>query len=147
MSTKRFLAGTLAGAVVFFFLGYLFYGLLLQNFMKENAGTATNVQRDMNNYVWWALIAGNILMGALLSYVINKSNAASAQSGLKRGFIVFLLIGASMDMVMYATTNLSTYKAMGADIATMAVMGGIAGAVTGWVCAMVGKTAATVATA
>lgn len=147
MSTKRFLAGALTGAIVFFFLGYLFYGVLLQNFMKENGGTATNVARDMNNFVWWALIAGNIGMGVLLSYILNKSNAISAQGGLKRGFIVFLLVAVSADLINYATTNLATYKLMAADIATMAVMGGIAGAVTGWVCSMVDKTETTVVAA
>ncbi|MDB5232889.1 MAG: hypothetical protein JWN76_3694 [Chitinophagaceae bacterium] len=147
MSTKKFLTGALVGGIVFFFLGYLFYGVMLQDFMKQNAGTATNVDRDMSGFVWWALAAGNLAMGCLLSYVINKSNAASMQGGLKRGFIVFLLTGLSFDLMLYATTNIATLKGLSVDVATMAVIGAIAGAVTGWVCAMVGKTATDVATA
>jgi hypothetical protein len=67
MNTKKFLIGGLVGGIVYFFLGYLFYGKLLSDFFMKNAGTASNVSKPMDQFVWWSLILGNVCRGCLLS--------------------------------------------------------------------------------
>ena len=60
MDAKKRILATLVGFVVFFLLGWLFYGFLLMDFYAVNSGTATNAMRAETDMVWWALIVGNL---------------------------------------------------------------------------------------
>jgi len=143
MNTKKFLIGGIVGGIVYFLLGYLFYGNLLSDFFMKNAGSATGVSRAMDQFVWWALALGNILGGCLLAYVFIKSNVNSAGAGLVTGLVVGLLVSSSYDFIMYATSNLMNTTGVLGDIGTFAVMSAIAGAVVGWVCGLIGKSSVT----
>ena len=136
MNTKNFFLGGIVGGVVYFLLGWLFYGTLLTTFFHEHPGTATNVEKPMDQMVWWALILGNLLTGFLLAYIFSKSGVSTLASGLVTGAVVGLLMCTSIDLIMYATTNISSKKAMAADVATFTVMSAIAGAVVGAVMGM-----------
>ncbi|WKZ59279.1 MAG: hypothetical protein QY309_15610 [Cyclobacteriaceae bacterium] len=84
MDAKKRILATLVGFVVFFLLGWLFYGFLLMGFYAENAGSATNVMRAETDMVWWALIVGNVFR--------RISSCTSSASGLTspRLAVVFL---------------------------------------------------------
>jgi hypothetical protein len=139
MNTKKFLIGGLVGGIVYFFLGYLFYGKLLSDFFHTNAGTASGVDRAMDQFVWWSLVLGNIFQGCLLSYVFVKSNVSSLGSGLVTGGIVGLLAAAAHGFIVYGVSYLMNNKGVLGDIATFTVMSAIAGAIVGWVCGLIGK--------
>ncbi|MEO6330204.1 MAG: DUF1761 domain-containing protein [Ginsengibacter sp.] len=140
MNTKKFLIGGLVGGIVYFFLGYLFYGILLTDFFHNNAGTATGVDRPMDQLIWWSLILGNVLSGCLLSYVFVKSNVSSAASGLVTGAVIGLLASAAYDFVSYGVANLMTTAGVLGDVGTFTVTSAIAGSIVGWVCGLIGRT-------
>jgi hypothetical protein len=142
MNTKKFLIGGLVGGIVYFFLGYLLYGKLLSDFFHSNAGTATGVDKPMDQFEWWALILGNVLSGCLLSYVFVKSNITSPGTGLLTGGVIGLLVAAGYDLVSYSVSNLMTTTSVFGDIGIFTVMSAIAGAFVGWVCGAVGKASA-----
>lgn len=138
MNSNKFFLGGIVGGVVYFLLGYLFYGLLLKSFFDANA-TPT----DMSKMIWWALIVGNLLVGFLLSYIIGKANASSMGSAAGIGFVVGLLMALSFDLMMYAMgSGMGNMKAIAVDAITAAVMSTIAGAAIGWVYGMGKKSAA-----
>ena len=139
MGTKKFLIGGLVGGIVYFMLGYLFYGILFADFFHNHAGTATGVERAMDQFVWWALILGNILSGCLLSYVFIKSKVNSFGPGLITGGAIGLLTSSAYDFVMYGTTNLGTTTGLVGDIAVYTVMSAITGAIVGMVLGFIGK--------
>jgi sensor histidine kinase YesM len=143
MNTKNFLIGGIVGGVLYFLLGYLFYGVLLNQYFKDHAGTATGVDRAMDQFQWWALILGNVLSGFLLSYVFAKSGVASLASGLIVGGILGFLMSCSYDLIMYATTNLTSKHNMLADVGTFTVMSAITGAIIGAVMSMGNKATVT----
>jgi uncharacterized membrane protein len=143
MNTKKFLIGGLVGGIIYFLLGYAFYGNLLSDFFVKNAGSATGVSRSMDQFVWWSLILGSLLEGCLLSYVFIKSNANSVGSGLVTGAAIGLLTSASYDLISYATSNLMNKTGVLGDIVTFTVMSAIAGAIVGWICGLIGKTTVT----
>ena len=137
MNSNKFLLGGIAGGIVFFLLGYVFYGMLFKSFFDEN-GMATN----MDSFVWWALIAGNLVSGLLIAYILSKANVASVAGGASVGFVAGLLMSLSFDLVMYGVGHgLSSLKALAADVAIAAVVAAITGGVIGWVYGM-GKKAA-----
>lgn len=139
MNTTRFLLGGIAGGIAFFLLGYLFYGTLFADFFSQNAGSASGVARNMDQFVWWALVLGNLLFGFLLSYVAIKAHIKTVGAGLVAGAILGVLFAASFDFTSYGTSNLMTIKGVWADILVLGVIAAISGAVVGLVRGMIGR--------
>ena len=139
MNTKKFLIGGIVGGVVYFLLGWLFYSNLLAQYFHDHPGTVI-ADKPMDQFIWWALILGNLLSGFLLAYVFSKSGVSSLSSGLITGGILGFLMSSSYDLIMYATTNITSKHAMLADVATFTVISAITGAVVGAVMGMGNKT-------
>ena len=137
MNTKNFFIGGIVGGVVYFLLGYLVYGNLLTQYYHNHPGATTiGVDRAMDQFIWWALILGNVLSGFLLSYVFSKSGVSSLSSGLITGGIVGLLMSGSFDSIMYATSNIISKRWACADVAAFTVISAITGAVVGAIMGM-----------
>ena len=133
MSSKKFLAGGLAGGIAYFLLGYLVFGILLADFMKTHSNSTAGVYRTMEDMIWWSMVVGNLAYGFLLSYVIGKAGAHSLAGGFKTGAITALLYYIAMNCITYALMNLSDTTLLAVDIAAGTIVGGIVGAVIGWV--------------
>lgn len=132
MSSKKFLIGGLAGGVAFFLLGWLLYGMLLMDFMMQHSNSSSGAFRSETEMIWWAMVVGNLALGFLLSYVLNKANVAGAMAGATTGAVVMLLMSTAIDCIMYAQLNLWDTTGMIVDILVSTVMGAIVGAVIGW---------------
>ncbi len=137
MNVKKIFISGIAGGIIAFLLGWLFHGILLADFFSKHAGTATGVNRSETEMVFWALILGNIVMGILLAFVIDKDAEPSLQTGLKTGFIVGVLVSCGIDLIMYATTHLFGLRSVAADVATTGVMCAVSGAVIGLICSKI----------
>lgn len=134
MCSKNYVLAGIAGGVTFFLLGWLVYGFLLMDFMASNSGTATGVQRAETELVWWALMAGNLCTGFLLSFVFScVGSVKTATSGAKTGAWLGFLMAGSIDLSMYGTCNIMNLTGVLVDILAFTIMAGIAGAVVAWV--------------
>lgn len=132
MNTNKFIIGGIIGGVAFFLLGWLVWGILLMDFMKNNAGTATGVMREQADMVWWALIVGNLFSGLFVSYVLNKAGSASAGSGAATGAAIGLLVGAGFDFTFYGTSNIMNLNGFLVDIVANTIVTAIVGGIIGW---------------
>ena len=135
------LIGGIVGGILYFGLGYLLYGNLLAGFMKNNPGTASGVDLEMENIRWLYLCLGNLVMGFLIAYVLLKSNSTTAVAGFVTAGVVGLLFACGYDLITYGTTNIMSKKMMAADVAAAAAMTAIVGAVVAMVMGMGKKTA------
>ena len=132
MTAKNRILATLVGFVVLFFLGYLFYGMLLMDFYESNSGTATGTMRDEADLIWWALILGNLLQAYFLVYIFgNWANITTFGGGAKAGFILGLIMGFAMNLTMYATSNMMNLTAALVDPFVAAIMMSMTGGVIG----------------
>lgn len=131
MNTNKFLVGGVIGAVTNFLLGWLIYGMLLMNFMQAHSNNSAGAFRAEADMVWWAMIAGNLAMGFLFSYILNKSNVSSAATGAATGAMAGFLMSLAYDLMMYAQINLWDTTVMAVDIAVSTVISAIVGAAIG----------------
>ena len=129
---KKVLLGALTGGIVFFFLGWLIYGILLMNFAKTNYNNCS--ERPMEEMVWWAMILSNLASGFLLSLVYYWTKSKGVLSGAKIGGIVGLLLAISMDLSMYSmSTMFLNITAMLVDIIVYTFMMTVSGILIAWV--------------
>ena len=130
MNFKKILFPGIAGGVVYFFLGYLFYGLLFKDTMQNNVAGVT---RPMEQMVWWTLILGEIFYGLLLAFIMSKSSDTTLMTGIVTGAITGFLVSCSFDFVMHSTTYLVSKKQLMYDVAISTVSSAITGAVIAFV--------------
>ena len=117
MNTNKFLVGGIIAGIANFLLGWLVWGTLLMGFFKEHTSEAAKaIMRGETEMVWWALIAGSLLWGFLLSYVLNKAGANTLASGATTAAIVCLLTSASYNCFMYAQMKMGDSTTMIVDI-------------------------------
>jgi len=137
MDTKKLLMGTVVGGITYFILGFLIYGIALAGMMQ---GPCMRPETDM---VWWAMIAGNLGYAFLLSYVFLKAGIGSLGAGLQMGAVIALVVALSVDLMMYATTNvIPDMTGIAVDVVASAVLGSGAGAAVGKVVGSGGAPAA-----
>ena len=129
MDIKKLSIGTIAGAVVFFLLGWLVYGMLLQDFMRHHLGNVGIIGRKEIKFTF--LIAGYVLQGLLLTYILLKANVNSLAGGLVTGAVVGFLMAAALDLIMYGTSTILSKNGMMADVIAATAISAIAGAVVG----------------
>ncbi len=124
--------GTLAGGIVYFFLGFLVYGILLQSFYEANTGSATGVMRLDDEMQWWALILGNLAYAGFITYVWLKwAHISTFKSGFKGGAAMGFLLVLGSNLIMYGVTNLSNLTATLVEIVVATVLTAIIGGVVG----------------
>jgi hypothetical protein len=121
MNIKSLLSGTVAGTIVYFMLGWLFYGILF-----------TDIYPDNGNQNLTMVFLGCLTFCLMLSYIIVKSGVEGIASGATTGGIIGLLYGAGMNFFMYSS-QAANVGLMVKDILINALMGAIAGALIGWV--------------
>jgi hypothetical protein len=131
MNTNKFIAGGIVAGVVYFFLGYLFYGLIFKSFFDQNGFPV-----DMSKMIWWALIVASLAAGFLIAYVLNKAGAVTVGRGLVIGFVVGLLMELNIDYTQYAIGQTITKEGFVLDLIITAVIVAVAGAVVGWIYGM-----------
>ena len=132
MNTRNFIVGGLAGGILMFLLGWLFFGVLFMDFMQNHSRQHTGVFRSEADMVWEALIAGNLFYGFLLSFVIQKSGSRGLIAGAVTGALIGFLMNATVDCMLYAQFDLWGKKALVADVALSTLSTAITGAVLGW---------------
>jgi len=143
MNTNKFIVGGIIGGVANFILGYLVWGLALMNFMKEHTSEIGKpAVRGEDDMVWWAMIVANLMLGFLLSYILNKSNVTSAGAGAATGLVVGLLMSVAFDCFVYGQLDVFDTTAMIVDILASTVVSTIIGGIIGWYLGMGKKAAA-----
>lgn len=117
MNVKNLLISSVAGSVVYFLLGWLFYGLLF-----------TEIYPASDNENMLFVYLGCLTFCILLSYVfLQWAEIRVPQTGAKAGGIIGLLYGAGMNFFIYSSQT-PNYTNIFIDILINAMMGAIVGA-------------------
>ncbi|WMW77251.1 hypothetical protein RF683_07050 [Flavobacterium sp. 20NA77.7] len=117
MNTKNFIIGGIAGGIINFFLGWIFYGMLFKDLYPQTGN---------ENLLF--VFLGCLTFGFLVSQItINWAQAIDFSSGLKVGIIVGLLYSLSMNFFMYSSMQVN-YENMAIDVIINIISTGLIGA-------------------
>jgi hypothetical protein len=139
----RVLAGTVAGAVVFFLGGWLIYGILLKSYFEGTmSASAKAVMNAEPNFV--PLILAQLAFGALFAYIFDQwATIRTFAGGLKAGAIIMFFLALGFDLQMTAFFKDmhvgSPYMPILVDIIAATILGAITGGVIGLVLGMMNK--------
>lgn len=119
MNTKKFILGGIAGGIVDFLLGGIFYGVLFTDIYPSD--------ENATNYAF--IMLGCLTFGFLMSYIFVKwASITQFITGAKAGAIIGLLYGLSMNFFMYSSKE-PDYNLLAIDTVLNIVMGAAVGGV------------------
>lgn len=122
MNVKNFAIGSVVASIVYFMLGWVFYGKLFKDLYPAS-----------ENHNLLFVYLGCLCFSMLLAYIfVRWSGISTLASGAVAGGVIGLLYGASMNFFMYSDMP-ADYTKIFTDIVINAVMAAITGGVLGLV--------------
>lgn len=129
---NKIVTAGIAGGVIFFLLGWLFYGIILMDFLSENSGLPASLQKRIPDML--PLAVANLAWGFLYALVLGRwGTQLTIMQGVKHGALLALLVALFIDLSLYATTTIIDFKCLVADIIAMTIIGAIGGAAITWI--------------
>ena len=134
------LLAALGGGIVMFLAGFLFFGILLENFFQ---GYTVKYEGLMKNPPEVALIfLFNLVWAWLLAIVMEWAGIRTLTSGAKAGAVVMGLLVLGINLQYYAFMNFYTsFAPLVVDVLVVMVMGALGGAAIALVQGFFNKTA------
>ena len=138
----RVLAATVAGGITYFLLGFLIFGLFLEEKMKPYLNVYPGLLKEVPE--WAPLILANLITAFLFAYILdNWAQIRTFVGGLKAGAIIAFLQVLSFQLMFVAFMNMhKSYVPVVVDVAASTVIGAITGGVIGLVLGMMHKDSA-----
>ncbi|HRH01262.1 MAG TPA: hypothetical protein PLI68_13820 [Bacteroidia bacterium] len=136
MNTKKILLGSFAGAVTYFLLGWLIYGMLLMDYMNSTCPNFPGLNRNESEMLLWVMFISNLLSAFLMAYIFDLAKISGWMNGMKQGAIIGFIISAAFDTGMYAMTFMLTKNWLMIDVLASTIMAAIVGAVVAAVMGM-----------
>lgn len=101
----RFLVSTVVGGIVFFILGFLLYGMLLDPWMKANITQYAGLMKEIPDMV--PLAGMNLVWAGMIAFVAdNWAKANDLGSGMKVGGILMLFASIAVNLGYTAFMNM-----------------------------------------
>lgn len=126
MKTKNFLTAGVAGGIVDFLLGWLFYGIIFKD---------TFPQPEESSETMLFVFLGCLTFGFFVSYIYTKwAQIATSGTGAKAGAIIGLFIGLFYNFFNIAMHNTDLTLAaldVGISIIMTAIIGAVIGLING----------------
>lgn len=120
MKTKSFLAAGIAGGVIDFLLGWLFYGILFKDYLPGS---------ENENLLF--IFLGCLTFGLFVSYIFVKlANITTGLTGLKAGAAIGLLNSLYISFFSFAARE-PDYNLFAIEIVVGITMGALVGAAIG----------------
>lgn len=117
MNAKNFLVSGIAGGIVNFLLGWLFYGIIFKDIYPEN---------ENPNLLF--IFFGCMTFGLFMAYIFTKwAGITNPVTGLKAGAVIGLFTSLSMNFFMYSSMVIN-YQNMALDVVISIVIGALVGA-------------------
>ncbi len=127
MKTKNFLVSGIVGGIVYYLLGWLFYGILLKDFFP---------QPEESMQMMLFILLGCLTYGLFIAYIYTKwAQISTAATGASAGAVIGIFIGLFYNFFNMAMMPETTYEIaaldLGITIVCTAILGAVIGAING----------------
>ena len=135
----RVLAATVAGGITYFILGFVIWGLFLEDAMRPHMNVYPGLMNEVP--IWAPLILANLVTAFLFAYILdNWAQVRTFGGGAKAGAIIAFLQTLSFQLMFLAFMNIhKNYIPPIVDVVVATIMGAITGGVIGLVLGMMNK--------
>jgi hypothetical protein len=134
----RLIIAAVAGAVAYFLLGWLIYGILLMGFYESHTVHYEGLMKEMPSMGY--LFLSNFLMTFLMAWIFDKwANIRTFGKGFVAGLIISFLILASFDFSFLSMYNLFDFGMALVDIIVGTVLGALIAGFIAWILGIKGK--------
>jgi hypothetical protein len=118
MNLKNFFVAGIAGGIVNFVLGWVFYGLLFKDIYPQN---------ETENLLF--IFFGCITNGLFISYIFTKwAGITNPITGVKSGAVIGLFTSLSMNLFIFSSKDVN-YQNLFLDVVISIVISAIIGAI------------------
>jgi len=134
MFTKSNLLATLAGFLTLYLLGWIFYGMVADDFFMQHA-ILQGVHKKESMDGIWQIATGSILISFFMATIYNRWSTGmhSISQGFQFGALIGAMIGLGLGMIMYATSNFMDFTGQLVDGVWCILYYGITGMVISWI--------------
>lgn len=123
MKTKNFLVSGIVGGIVYYLLGWLFYGILFKDFFP---------QPEASTQMMIFILLGCLTYGLFIAYIFTKwAQITTAGTGAKAGAVLGLWLGLFYNFFNIAMMPEATYEMAALDLGITIVSTSIIGAIIG----------------
>lgn len=135
----RFLVSTAVGGILFFVLGFLLYGMLLDPWMRANITQYPGLMKEMPDMV--PLAGMNLVWAGMIAFVAdNWANAKDFGSGMKVGGVLMFFAAIAVNLGYTAFMNMfQSLLVPVVDSVVMTFMGVLTGGAIGFVLGKMNK--------
>ncbi|MDA1028469.1 MAG: hypothetical protein O3B41_05375 [Bacteroidetes bacterium] len=123
---SKTLTNVAIGAVTFFLLGYLLYGLALGSYLADHFTAGREVP------IWWSLIVSQIALSVLACTAIKWNGAADYMSGAKAAVGIGFFYAVAYACDAYATMDVMDTTGVVVGILGESLRFFVVGGVLGW---------------
>lgn len=139
MNIVKILAASVAGGIAFTLLGWLIFGMMLANYMKENMIQYAGLAKDPPE--WAPLILFNLAFAWLFAFVFDYwAGIKTFVGGLKGGALLMLPLTLGIDLQYMAFMNVfKSWTPLVVDVIAATIMGAIVGGIIGLLLGMIDR--------
>lgn len=120
---KNLTIKSLAAAVVYFFGGWLIYGILLDSYFEGQCSEACkSVCRPEEEMIMQFMVLGSLLYGILVAYINQAKQDVDWKSSAMSGAIVGVLFAGSTGFMNHSMMDMSSVSAICVDMIVCAVL-------------------------
>lgn len=126
MKTKNFLASGLAGGIVYFLLGWFFFGILFVDLFPS--------QPEENSQTMLMILLGCLTYALFIAYIFGKwAQINTTMAGAKAGAVIAIFISLFYNFFNIAMNPDATYELFAMDTLITIVSTAITGAIIGMI--------------
>ena len=144
----RLLAATVVGGIVYFLLGFVIYGLILDPMvMRPNMNEFAGLIKPEPDLI--LIVFANLIAALMLAYIFEAlANIRTFVNGLKAGAVIGFLFALSLQLMFMAFWNLhKNFMPLVGDVVGSTILTAVGGGVIAQVLGMMSKSSSGAASA
>lgn len=133
MNWTKLALGTVVGGILYFFLGWLVWGILLKDSMPMPEGMSELISYKPEEMKMELMMASCLFWALFMTWVLMKIGSTTFQSGATNGAIAGLLVGLTYGLSLAAMYKFWSVNNTLIDGVANLVVNALLGGIIGWI--------------